>query len=369
MAPMDLQTASLEWLKTQALPLWLTKGVNPRGGFEEAMTLTGVPHAVPRRAMVQARQLYAVRTALQMGLLPDARALPLLEDGSAFLLKHFRHEGGGFIHSVRPDLVPNDERPDLYTQAFAIFGLAQAYAELKDAGLKARAFEVVDYLKRERALPEGGYSELGKDGRVLRQSNPHMHLFEAYVAWLEVDDDPQWRRLANEILDLALTRFVDPATKLLAEHFDERWKPLRAPDYFLWEPGHQFEWAWLMNRYQHATKVPLADPIASLMMNAERFGIDPASGAVRDEMWSDFGVKSPTSRFWPQCERIKACAALGLPESADQGMEALLRFFVTPVPGLWYDRMNPDGSFHQEPARASSLYHIIGAIAEYRKLG
>lgn len=365
---MDLKTVSNEWLKTQALPLWTTKGLNPDHGFEEAITLTGVPHAIPRRAMVQARQIYAVRTAMRMGLLTEARALPLIEKATDFLLKHFSRPNGSFIHSVRPDLVPNNETPDLYTQAFAIFGLAQAFAELKDESLRARALKVVDYLKRERHLPHGGYSEFDKEGKTLYQSNPHMHLFEAYVAWLEVDDDPHWRRYANEILDLALTRFVDPATKLLGEHFDENWKHLRTPTEFIWEPGHQYEWAWLMNKYQHATKVPLADPIASLLMNAERFGIDPQTKAVRDEMWSDYKTKSPTSRFWPQCERIKACVALGLPDSADEGMQALLRFFVTPVPGLWFDRMNPDGSFHQEPSRASSLYHIIGAISEYQTL-
>lgn len=365
---MDLHVASFEWLKTQAIPLWTTKGVNPRGGFEEALTLTGVPHALPRRAMVQARQIYAVRTAREMGLLSPEKSRTLIAETTAFLLRHYGRDDGSFIHSVRPDLEVNSARPDLYTQSFAIFGLAHAYAVLGDKTLKERALAVVAYLQRERRGPHNGYTEIDTEGRAQYQSNPHMHLFEAFVSWLEVDDDPRWRHLANAILDLALTRFMHPQTKLLAEYFDESWSPQTTHDRFVWEPGHQYEWAWLMNKYQHLSKIDLADPIATLVMNAERFGVDPHTGAVRDEIWSDFSVKAPTARFWPQCERIKACAALGLSDSADQAMTSLLGFFVTPTPGLWFDRMNPDGSFHQEPARASSLYHIIGAMAEYRGL-
>ena len=38
------------------------------------------------------------------------------------------------------------------------------------------------------------------------------------------------------------------------------------------------------------------------------------------------------------------------------------RFLETPVAGLWRDRIDHNGVFKEEPAPASSLYHIIGAI-------
>jgi mannose-6-phosphate isomerase len=34
------------------------------------------------------------------------------------------------------------------------------------------------------------------------------------------------------------------------------------------------------------------------------------------------------------------------------------------VKGLWRDRLNSDGTFVQEPAPASSFYHIVCAILE-----
>jgi mannose/cellobiose epimerase-like protein (N-acyl-D-glucosamine 2-epimerase family) len=38
-------------------------------------------------------------------------------------------------------------------------------------------------------------------------------------------------------------------------------------------------------------------------------------------------------------------------------------YLETPIAGLWWDRMEPSGRFVDEPAPASSLYHIACAIA------
>jgi mannose-6-phosphate isomerase len=40
----------------------------------------------------------------------------------------------------------------------------------------------------------------------------------------------------------------------------------------------------------------------------------------------------------------------------------LTRYLKTPVRGLWYNRLTPSGVFLDEPAPASSFYHIVGAI-------
>ena len=85
----------------------------------------------------------------------------------------------------------------------------------------------------------------------------------------------------------------------------------------------------------------------------------------------------PTARLWPQTERLKA--ALILSETAQGETRArylaealsashgLLAYLRTPVPGLWRDKLLPDGTFVEEPAPASSLYHIICAIASLKQ--
>jgi mannose-6-phosphate isomerase len=45
-----------------------------------------------------------------------------------------------------------------------------------------------------------------------------------------------------------------------------------------------------------------------------------------------------------------------------------MRYLDTPVPGLWYDRIDADGKLVDEPAPASSFYHLVAAIAELSAL-
>ena len=44
-------------------------------------------------------------------------------------------------------------------------------------------------------------------------------------------------------------------------------------------------------------------------------------------------------------------------------ISGLRRFLATPTPGTWFDQLGADDRFIDEPARATSLYHIIGAVA------
>jgi len=57
------------------------------------------------------------------------------------------------------------------------------------------------------------------------------------------------RALADELGELALSHLIDPATGMLHESFDNSWKPTRDAAGRLVEPGHQFEWAFLLMRW------------------------------------------------------------------------------------------------------------------------
>jgi mannose/cellobiose epimerase-like protein (N-acyl-D-glucosamine 2-epimerase family) len=45
-----------------------------------------------------------------------------------------------------------------------------------------------------------------------------------------------------------------------------------------------------------------------------------------------------------------------------------MRYFETPVHGLWRDRLSVDDCFVEEPAPASSFYHIVGAAVALERL-
>jgi mannose/cellobiose epimerase-like protein (N-acyl-D-glucosamine 2-epimerase family) len=358
----------LRWLR-DTLPIWLSVGLERReGGFVENLSAKGDALPGARRCMVQARQIYSMRVAGELGVAGADETRAAIESGARLLTNKFSLPSGAFRHAIDEAGEPLDETPGLYGQAFALFGLAEAYSVLEDPALRNRALALVAYLRRERRAARGGYTEL-EQGREVFRSNPHMHLFEAALAWVERDADPAWRELAGELLALCLDRFIEPASGLLGENFTSEWEHERTADArFYWEPGHHCEWSWLLWRYETLVGGSLAAPRARLYDLAVRHGRDPRrANALIDQVWSDFRPKLRTARFWPQCERIKAAVRLGRSGDAHEGVTALFRYFAPSPRGLWFDTWEEDGCFRETPVKASSLYHIIGGLSEYVK--
>ena len=48
--------------------------------------------------------------------------------------------------------------------------------------------------------------------------------------------------------------------------------------------------------------------------------------------------------------------------------QAVLRYLDTPIPGLWYDRVDVRGKLVDEPAPASTFYHLVVAVSEISAL-
>ena len=72
--------------------------------------------------------------------------------------------------------------------------------------------------------------------------------------------------------------------------------------------------------------------------------------------------------MWPQTERLKAAHLLGEDAACAAAGAVLESYFRVTIPGLWRDRLDPDGRFAEGDAPGSSLYHIVAAIAELNGL-
>ena len=76
---------------------------------------------------------------------------------------------------------------------------------------------------------------------------------------------------------------------------------------------------------------------------------------------------TPIARLWPQTERMRAYLIErhdGDEARLREAIESLLSLLEAPLSGLWYENLAADGRFVVEAAPATSLYHIVGAIAE-----
>lgn len=374
---MSVGDAYLAWLRDDALPLWSERGVDRRqGGFFEKLLADGSPDPLPRRARVLGRQIYVFSRAPLVGW--DGPAAELVNHGLT-ALPAFRREDGLFHYRLDAAGQPMDSRPDLYDQAFILFGLAHALPLATDRG---GVIEVADTLRQAlddlRAHPQGGYDE-DRPGSVPLKANPHMHLLEAALAWAAVlpkDEAAPWTRMAEGLVTLALDRFVDPETGAVREYYDADWRALPPGDEPQIEPGHQFEWGWLLTRWGGAQGDARAlDAGRRLVDLGEAHGIDAARGVAFGGLTPVLSPCDPVARLWPQTERIKAwaqrrdrAATESERSNAEQRLEAalagLIPYLRVDRPGLFHDRMKADGSFVDEPAPASSLYHLMTAAEE-----
>jgi mannose-6-phosphate isomerase len=354
----------LNWLLNDALPIWWSVGADQTGGFHEAIDHAGRPVSGERRARVQARQIFTYAVAGEMGWPGPWREA--VRHGLDFYIGRYRRHDGLFVNALTTDGRPSSATPHLYEQAFALLAIATA-------GEPALA-PVVDALRErlagERRGAAGGYTGFADDR--LFQSDPHMHLFEAALAWEQLSPDPHWRALADEVAELCLARFMT-RDGLLLEYFDSRWAPAAGLQGRLAWPGHQFEWAGLLERWAlRRGREDVRAVARRLYRYGADHGIDPKRGVAVFELLDDLSVNDAKARLWSQTEWLKA--ALILARSARGGerdryladaiaaSKALMLYLETPIAGLWRDKLLADGSWVDEPAPASSFYHIIDAL-------
>jgi mannose-1-phosphate guanylyltransferase / mannose-6-phosphate isomerase len=347
------------WLTEAALPLWASAGRDPaRGSFQEALTLTGEPWPAARRARVQTRQVWVYATAAAEGL--GAAYGEQAETAYGFYRAHYLRPDGVFARTANDDGVIVDPTALLYEQAFSL--LAMAALEARAPGAGAADAEALRTALAPMRHAAGGFRETGAQPY---QANAHMHLLEAALAWEETGA-AGWAPLADEIAELALARFIDPESGAIREFFDADWRALPDAAGGLLEPGHQFEWAWLLNRWGTARGRPEVRATAARLYAAGQRGVD-ARGVAAGALWSDLGVREPTARLWAQTEHLKAALVFGGEAETLRAAQALALYLETPRRGTWRDKLHADGGFVDEPAPATSFYHLLGAILPLRR--
>jgi mannose-6-phosphate isomerase len=355
-----------QWLTQCAYPCWAHYGVDPRdGGFFEALSQRGRGLGAPRRARIHPRQIHAFAQAHRFGWRGDA--FEIVRRGIDYFTGRYRRPDGLFRTLVDADGKSLDERALLYDQAFALLGYAGATVTLTAPAIfERRALELRGAIQSRLGANGGGFYS-GEGGIERRESNPHMHLLEACLIWMQAGKDSGWSAWAKELIDLALARFIERDSGALREFFSETFEPLPGIEGRIIEPGHQFEWAFLMLKSPWARSETVKRAALRLIAAGER-GV--RNGVAVNSLLDDFTVHDPNARLWPQTERLKAALlAARVTGEASYGSMAcaaaasVLHYLATPVPGLWFDLQLPDGRIVDSPAPASTLYHLVEAIA------
>jgi len=355
------------WLFEAALPLWWETGFDRATAcFFESLDASAHPLAGPRRVRAQARQAFVYAAAGRLGW--DGPWREAAGAGADVLLQHGLRADGGSAHMLGDDGRVRDSRRDLYDAAFIIFALAHAGRALDRDDLLAAAHALSDWTFAHWAHPLGGLYEGERAPAPPRRQNPHMHMLEAQLALHEATGAAECLQRASAIVALMRAHWISPRWGALLEFFNEDWSPRAGDEGCIVEPGHQFEWVWLLDRYHRLGGEDIAGIAARLHAFGETHGLDSAGYAI-DEVWADGGARTPSARLWPQTERLKAnlvrFEATQSPAAAAAAAAACqaLQTYLFPQ-GHWRDRRHGDGGFKPEPAPASSFYHIMLAYME-----
>ncbi|CAK7192841.1 Cellobiose 2-epimerase [Commensalibacter sp. Nvir] len=359
------------WLFNYAFPYWGEIGCdgpknNPHlWGAHEQLKLDGSPDFPGyKRMRVQARQLYSFTQAAMLGWSQGNKIAEYLYQ---FIKKGLIGEGQWAKTLTREGQVL-DNSSDLYDLAFIIFSLSW-YARLSgDIEPIRKARQTVRWIKQYMACPRGGFKNVYPSVQGYRQQNPHMHLLEAALALYETTQCEKDLQLIDDLVRLFCTVFFDRRTNIVHEYYEEDWRLPPSHLKINIEPGHQYEWIWLLSECERLTGKNHFKEIQLLYSFNMRHAIDVITGLVCDEVSVDGIITNKSSRLWVQTEAIRA-SSLMRDEKSHIHLTKIIhnllnRYFVCCPKGTWQDQLDENCAYKNKIIPTSSFYHIVSSYAQ-----
>ncbi|PCE21881.1 N-acylglucosamine 2-epimerase [Paraburkholderia acidicola] len=342
------------------LPIWRGPGFNPELHlpFEAVSSSDHSPLPPTRyRAMACARQLFVFSQA------GDLKHATRLFDSLRRYFEDQQH--GGWFYSVDADGKPKECRKDLYTHAFVIFATAE-YAR------QSGSHEALAVLEQTAELVETRFAvgehtpgllnaTMSEDFSVVVDAplqNPLMHLTEAWLAAGAATGSHVFDERLLTLAGAIAQTFIDPTTNCIAE------LPIGSLGNRL-EPGHQFEWYFLVFGSAHPAFVTtgLHASLTEAFEFARRYGVDPETGGVCAAVDAQGEMLDATQRIWAQTEYLRALA------THDSVDDALLRREIVRFrnrflhPQGWHECLSPQGAVVRAELPSTTPYHLATAFA------
>lgn len=366
------------------IPAWLDIALPPGDG--PAPVVEALGDDGPRTTLAQCRTAFMLAhlhlvTGRQDLLVAAVRICD-------FAMAHLRDPDGGFRYAVAPDGGPLDA-PETrlrrsYDQSFALLALATLHRADATRFPKSMLDACWRFIETSLIDPATGglwEDDRGAEASVLRAQNPQMHMLEATLQAFEMTSDPVWLERARGFVTLALERLIDPATGAVCEFVGPDLRPFDGAEGARREPGHQYEWAWLLRRYadfaQESAPLAAADRMQAFV---EAHGLrrdGPLAGAPFDALDAAGWVTEDTHLLWPLTEAGKLYAARAITTN-DAACAARVRqiadtifgrYFAADGAPIWTNRLDAEGRVIWDAALSRLLYHVAVFVTEGSRAG
>ena len=304
-------------LRRNVLPFWIERVVD-RGTFLGGLSNDLVPdRTLERGALLTTRILWTYAAAYRQ--YRDLSYLAMADHAYADLLARFLdREHGGFYWSVAADGSVLRDRKQVYGQAFAIYALSEYHAATGRAeplDLAIATFRLIE--ARAREPQHGVYLEAfdrawapiadmrlsAVDQNDPKSQNTLLHIMEAYTNLVRVWPDAGLHQALTTLVELMLTRVVNPVTAHLGLFFGNDWTPHSDKISY----GHDIEAAWLLTEAAGELGSPVLSARVHLLA-VKIAEVTLAEGTDDDgaifNLGGPAGVIDPVKEWWPQAEAV-----------------------------------------------------------------
>lgn len=361
-------------LENNILPFWMNKMEdNEEGGFYGQ--ITGEDELKPeasKGAILNARILWTFSSAYR--LLKKPEYLETATRAKRYLIDRFYDpQYGGIYWELDYKGNPLDTKKQIYAIGFAIYGLSEYARATGDEEALAYAQQLFDAIEQHSFDSEqNGYVEAltrdwqpigdmrlsDKDENEKKTMNTHLHILEPYTNLYRVWKDEQLERQLRNLIEVFITRILDPQTGHLNLFFEEDW----TNKYRIYSYGHDIEASWLI----HEAALVLGDPEVLKRIEPLIIRIAQAAdeGLNRDGsmIYENFLDKQKIDRelhWWVQAENVVGHINLyqhfGNTEALDTAVrcwEFIKTKLIDHEQGEWHWSLLPDGSVNRRDDKA-----------------
>lgn len=361
-------------LENNILPFWMNKMEdNEEGGFYGQ--ITGEDELKPeasKGAILNARILWTFSSAYR--LLKKPEYLETATRAKRYLIDRFYDpQYGGIYWELDYKGNPLDTKKQIYAIGFAIYGLSEYARATGDEEALAYAQQLFDVIEQHSFDSEqNGYVEAltrdwqpiedmrlsDKDENEKKTMNTHLHILEPYTNLYRVWKDEQLERQLRNLIEVFITRILDPQTGHLNLFFEEDW----TNKYRIYSYGHDIEASWLI----HEAALVLGDPevlkriepIIIRIAQAADEGLNP-DGSVIYENFLDKQKIDRELHWWVQAENVVGHINLyqhfGDTEALDTAArcwEFIKTKLIDREQGEWHWSLLPDGTVNRRDDKA-----------------
>ena len=361
-------------LENNILPFWMNKMTDNRhGGFYGE--ITGEDELKPeasKGAILNARILWTFSAAYR--LLKNPAYLATATRAKRYLIDRFYDsEYGGIYWELDFKGNPLDTKKQTYAIGFAIYGLSEYARATGDEEALEYARKLFDAIERYSFDPvQNGYLEAltrdwqpiqdmrlsDKDENEKKTMNTHLHILEPYTNLYRVWKDERLERQLRNLIEVFITRILDPQTGHLNLFFEEDW----TNKYHIVSYGHDIEASWLI----HEAALVLGDkellkriePLIVRIAQAADEGLNP-DGSMIYENFIDRQKIDRELHWWVQAENVVGHINLYQHFGDTAALDTACRCWrfiqaklIDRQQGEWHWSILPDGTVNRKDDKA-----------------